>query len=389
MEETYENTMQVKPSVESWSTWEQEHGVSVGAASLLPSGFAVGNAQDTAAGTGCTVLLCKAGAVGGVAVEGAAPATRETEVLRSENAVECVHGVILSGGSAFGLDAATGAMQFLAEQGAGVAFGGRTIPIVVGASLFDLVVGSAEVTPDAAMGYQAARNTASATDSALDAAAGNALGSTVGAVGNIGAGTGASVGKMLGPEFSMKGGLGAASITQDDLTVSAVVAVNALGCVSDPVSGARLAGVLDPQTAASDTPKLLDPYVALELFAQSQTGEQPNAQADKQPNAQANGNDAQANSNTNTTIGCILTNARLTKPQANRVALMAHDGLARTITPVHTSFDGDAVFCMASGEVAAHPDVVGSLAALCMERAIVNAVVEAQSAYGLLAFGDV
>jgi L-aminopeptidase/D-esterase-like protein len=381
MTDANKNASQNVQSTLSGRAWEQEHGVSVGAASLLPSGFVVGNTQDVAAGTGCTVLLCKAGAVGGVAVGGAAPATRETEVLRSENAVECVHGVILSGGSAFGLDAATGVMQFLAEQGAGVAFGGRTIPIVVGASLFDLMVGSAEVTPDAAMGYQAACDAASATDSALDTAVGNTLSSTVGAVGNIGAGTGASVGKMLGPEFSMKGGLGAASITQGDLTVSAIVAVNALGCVSDPVSGAKLAGVLDPQTAASNTPKLLDPYVALELFAQSQTGEQPNAQASE--------NTAQANSNTNTTIGCILTNARLTKPQANRVALMAHDGLARTITPVHTSFDGDAVFCMATGAAPAHPDVVGSLAALCMERAIVNAVVEAQSAYGLLAFGDV
>ena len=339
--------------------WERAHGITVGLAAELPPGFSVGFAQDKNSATGCTVVICEQGAVAGVSVLGAAPATRETDLLRSENMVERIHALVLSGGSAFGLDAAGGVMRLLEKRGVGISFGGRRIPIVVGASLFDLEVGDDSAAPDLDMGYAAA----SEADRTLK-------------VGNVGAGLGASVGKILGMDFCMKGGMGASTIIQDDLILTALVAVNALGCIFDPVTGSFVAGVLDPQTIQNeiqneiqnDHPTILDPYHALAILAG----------ADFVREAKRS----------NTTIGCILTNADLTKTQANRIAATTHDGYARAITPIHTSFDGDAIFCLSAGQVIVHPDVLGSLAALCMERAVINAVIEAQSAYGIRAACD-
>jgi L-aminopeptidase/D-esterase-like protein len=318
--------------------------LATGSAAQLPSGFTVGQAQDIQAGTGCTVILAPEGAVGGVAVRGGAPATRETDLLDPLNLVQQLHAVILSGGSAFGLDAAGGVMRYLEEKGIGIPFSDSCVPIVCGASLFDLSVGDATVRPDAAMGYAAC------------AAAAPAL-----AVGNVGAGCGASVGKLLGADHAMKSGLGAASIQIDELIVCALVAVNALGTVVDRATGTALAGSV--ATGSDGKPVILGAHAALDLLRQSPTN----------PFA------------ANTTIGCVLTNAALDKVQSNRLASVTHDALARAIEPVHSSFDGDAVFALAQGSVQAHPDVVAVYATTVMEQAIYNAVRSAEAAYGLIA----
>ena len=315
--------------------------VKSGAAALLPQGVLLGNASDETAATGCTVLLCPEGAVAGVAVRGAAPATRETDLLAPENAVQKAHAVVLSGGSAFGLDAAGGVMKYLEEQGKGYAVGDNLVPIVVAASLFDLDVGSATCRPDADMGYAAA---AAAT-------------AKVQASGNVGAGTGAAVGRFLGPFCAMKAGLGIASVESGDLLVSAVVAVNCLGNVYDRASGAYLAGARLEQDGLDTIVEPLD--ILPDLFS------------------------AMAAMQANTSIGVVLTNAILDKPETLRVASMAHDGLARAIYPVHTSFDGDALFTLATSEVPSQQDVVGALGALAVEHAVLDAVLSAQEAYGL------
>jgi len=279
--------------------------------------------------------------MGSVAVRGAAPATRETDLLAPENAIQMVHAVVLSGGSAYGLDAANGVMHYLEEQGSGFPIGGVVVPIVVGASLFDLDVGSATRRPNAGMGYSAA---ASASENA-------------GPTGNVGAGTGACVGRFLGPECAMKGGLDIASIESGALLVSAVVAVNSFGNVYDRETGAYLAGarLYDESTSAIVEPLDILP----ELLS------------------------AMAALRANTTIGAVLTNAALSKPEALRVASVSHDGIARAIYPAHTSFDGDAIFTLATGSISAQPDAVGALAALAVERAILDAVLSAEDAYGI------
>jgi len=327
------------------AAWEQQYGIVVGVAAELPPAFKIGYSANLLEGSGCTVLLCEEGAVAGVAVLGAAPATRETDLLRTENTVERINGLVLSGGSAFGLDAASGVMRYLAQNNAGITFGVSTIPIVVGAALYDLEVSKGKVTPTSMMGYSAAHSNSRTIE-----------------VGNAGVGAGASVGKLLGMEYCMKSGIGAASITKDDLVITALVAVNALGCVYDRSIGAYVAGVIDPDTMYMGKRKILDPYRALEMPV-----------------------DTAMPTESNTTIGCILTNAVITKAQANRIALMGHDGYARAIEPVHSSFDGDAVFCMSECKVDANPDIIGALAALVMERAVVNAVVDTESAYGFIA----
>ncbi|MCL2530073.1 MAG: P1 family peptidase [Coriobacteriia bacterium] len=312
-----------------------------GSAAKLPQGILLGNTSDEEAATGCTVVLCKEGAVGSVAVRGAAPATRETDLLAPENAIQKVHAVVLSGGSAYGLDAASGVMNYLEEQDCGFPIGGAVVPIVVAAALFDLDIASASIRPNARMGYNAA-----ATASPI-----------IGATGNVGAGTGAAVGRFLGPLCSMKGGLGAASVESGSLLVSAVVAVNSLGNVYDREAGAYLAGALLEEDGKDS---IVEPLEILpELFS------------------------AIADLRANTIIGAVLTNAKLSKPDAARVAAMAHDGLARAIYPAHTSFDGDALFALATGEVPSQQDAVGALAALAVERAIIDAVVSAKEAYGL------
>ena len=340
-----------------------EKRVRTGRATELPAGFSVGNAQNEDAATGCTVILCEEGAVAGGSITGAAPATRETDLLRSENMVDHIHAVVLSGGSAFGLDAAGGVMRQLEQRGVGLSFEDRVIPIVVGASLFDLNVGNSPGAPDADMGYTAACNVLPVLET-----------------GNVGAGTGATVGKMLGMEFAMKGGLGAASIHAGDLVVTAIVAVNAFGCVYDRSSCSTVAGVIDPASLCEGAPRVLDSFIALEMLQitfDAVRGADDGLITEDRPSAR-----------TNTTIGCILTNAALDKPQANRVAAMAHDGYARSLVPVHTSFDGDAIFCMACGSARAHPDIVGTYAALVAEYAVLNAMSEARCAYGFPAACD-
>ncbi|MDR2295205.1 MAG: P1 family peptidase [Clostridiales Family XIII bacterium] len=304
-------------------------------------GFQIGHAQDEAGATGCTVVLCERGATAGVDVRGRAPATRETELLRPGNTVERVHAVMLSGGSAFGLDACAGAMAFLEERGIGFDAGLAVVPIVCGASLFDLFVGDSQARPDKAMGYAACEN-----------AGAGAL-----AEGNVGAGTGATVGKYLGPARMMKSGFGAYALQAGDVKCGALVAVNAFGDVFDADTGRAIAGLLNEEgTALADTERLmcLDPGAKRVMFGG------------------------------NTTLGCILTDARLTKAEAGALASVAHDGFARAIRPVHTTADGDAIFALGHGDKDASADALGVLAAMVMARAVARAVRAAKSAYGLI-----
>lgn len=306
----------------------------------------VGHAQDVTAGTGCTVIIGENGLVAGVDVRGGGPATRETDLLAPRNMVERIHAVVLSGGSAYGLEAGSGVMRYLEERQIGLDVGVGLVPLVCGASLFDLVVGDPQRRPDVAMGYAAAQN----------AFAGTASGAAD-ACGNIGAGTGATVGKLLGPARMMKSGLGSYAVCWQGLYVGAMVAVNALGGVYDAESGARLAGPL-----SEDGQSILDSGSLLLHLANEQI-EQPFT--------------------ANTTIGCIVTNARLTKAEAQKVASVAHDGYARTIFPVHTQADGDAIFALSAAQADYPADLVASIGARVMALAVNQAVLTAEPAYGL------
>lgn len=322
----------------------------------LPS-FRCAHAEDARAGTGCTVVITPDGAVCGVDVRGGGPATRETDLLKPENMIEAVHGVVLSGGSAFGLAASTGVMDELACRGIGFPVESAKVPIVVGACLFDLLVGQ-NAHPDADMGRAAAR-------AAFERDASEPL-----AEGNVGAGCGASVGKLLGGERAMKAGLGVCGLRAGELVVCAIVAVNALGNVCD-ASGTWIAGCRDGEGA------VMDP---LEAFAAMTANAPDDSPACAEP---ASGPCA------NTTIGVVLTNARLTKAQATKVSSTVHDAYARAIKPVHTSGDGDTVFAFASGEVDAAYDVVAIAATEAMQNAVVRAVSQASAAYGLPAARDI
>ncbi len=302
-------------------------------------GIEVGQAQDEQGGSGCTVILCKEGCSAGVDVRGGGPATRETDLLNPVNMVQKVHAICLSGGSAFGLDAAGGVMRYLEEAGCGHDMGFVKVPIVCGASLFDLGVGDVHCRPDAAMGYAACQNTADEIKE-----------------GNVGAGTGASVGKIMGKEHAMKSGLGTYGIQMGELQVAAIVAVNACGNVVDS-DGSQLAGVWMNDQILSTKELMIQ---TLEALPQG-----------------------------NTTIGCIVTNAKLDKAQCTKVASITHNAYAKTIQPVHTMSDGDSIFVMATGECESAVDIVGVLATKCMEEAIRRAVKQAKSAYGLKAWQDV
>jgi L-aminopeptidase/D-esterase-like protein len=317
-----------------------------GADAILPPGFVLGHCQDEDAATGCSVVICEQGAIAGVSVRGAAPATRETDLLEPTNTVQQIQAVILSGGSAFGLDAAGGVMKWLSERDLGFAAPNATVPIVCGASLYDLTIGESSRYPDADTGYTACETAVSEV-----------------AVGNIGAGTGATVGKLLGDRFAMKSGFGAASTTIDDLVITALVAVNAVGNVYDRETGTQLAGARNPL----DTSSILNPYECLQAM-----------RASIEPSA----------ATTNTTIGCLLTNGVITKSQATHIADMAHDGYARAIEPIHTGFDGDAVFVLSSSGVDSLPDLIGALGARVMEEAIHDAALSANSAFGYPAARD-
>ncbi|MBC7434973.1 MAG: P1 family peptidase [Bdellovibrionales bacterium] len=301
------------------------------------AGIEVGHDTDTRRPTGCTVIIARDGAVAGVDVRGAAPGTRETDLLAPGNLVQKVHAIMLAGGSAWGLDAASGAMQWLEAQGVGLDVKVARVPLVPGAVLFDLMVGDASIRPDAQSGWRAC---AAASTKAP-------------AQGNVGAGSGAAVGKLFGIERAMKGGIGTASVTVGGVTVGALVACNALGDVVDPDTGQVVAGA-----RTANGRKLLDSRKAIlrgDLLKPLLAG-------------------------TNTTIGVIATDALITKVQAQRLAQMGHDGLARSINPVHTMLDGDTIFALGTGRAGKSPGmmVLCTMAAEATARAVVNAALAAR-----------
>ena len=302
--------------------------------------FRVGQAQDLTAMTGCTVVIAPEGAVTGVDVRGCSPGTRETDALHPQAGRRVLYAVVLSGGSSFGLDAASGVMELLEERRIGRSIGMTVVPSVSGAILFDLHCGDWRVRPDAAMGRLAAEN---------------ALRGEPFRSGNYGAGTGATIGKSLGLTNAMKGGVGAAAFRQGELAVGAVFAVNCVGDVVENgaiIAGARKNGSLE--------------------FADSELAILESYRADK---------DLFTGGSTNTVIGCIFTNAVLTKGQATLLAGQGHNAIARAVRPAHSAFDGDTVFAMCSGRVTATPDSVSVLAARAAEAAILDAVKTAD-AYG-------
>ena len=310
-------------------------------------GILCGHSTNLAAGTGCTVIVCPEGATGGVDVRGGAPATRETDLLRPEETVQSLHSVVLSGGSAYGLAAACGVAEELERRGIGLDVGVGVVPIVSGACLFDLACGDPKVRPTAADGARACAAAFENGEKPLER-------------GNVGAGTGCTVGKLLGPDFAMKSGLGEAVECVAGLVVGAVSAVNAVGDVIDPATGEQVAGVRSRTGYPAPT--------ATDLLTEAQ-GSMPLPR-------------------TNTTITCVVTNAKLDKAQATKVAQMAADGYAHAISPTHTTNDGDTIFVMATGEVEAMVDVVGALAVRVVSRAIVDAARSAHGAYGFPGAAD-
>lgn len=314
-------------------------------------GIEVGHAQEEEALTGCTVILCRKGAVAGVEVRGGAPGTRETDLLDPVNLVDKVHAVVLAGGSAFGLDAASGVMRYLDEQKIGFNTGVAKVPIVPSAILFDLNLGRADVRPDAAMGYLAA---SLATSEAP-------------AQGNAGVGMGASVGKMFGMGLAMKAGVGTASINiGGGVMVGALVAVNAWGDVIEPHTNQIMAGLRSGKVGPLRVGKK-------ETFADTVA---------MMKSAPGRGLLALA-ARSNTVIGVVATNARLTKAQATKVAQMAQDGIARTVRPAHTMLDGDTIFALSTGGGKADVSAIGTFAAEAVAEAIIRAVQKAKPAGGL------
>ena len=305
-------------------------------------GIKVGHHTDRDAATGCTVVLCESGAVGGVDVRGSSPGTRETDLLRPTTRPTGMHAVLLSGGSLFGLDAASGVVRYLEERGVGIVFGGTTLPIVAAAILFDLGVVTDRVRPGPEDGY-----------AACEAANSGAV-----PQGSEGAGTGATVAKLLGVASSVKAGIGSASVDLGQgVTVGAIVAVNAIGGVHDPDTGRLLAG------PRSDTGAMLDPMMLITSpgFASARP------------------------TMANTTIGVVATNARLSQEHANKLASSAHDGLALAVRPAHLMGDGDTMFAMATGTRGGPVDLDRVLAAgvIAVARSIRGAVLEATGLGGI------
>jgi len=314
-------------------------------------GILVGHAQNDEALTGCTVILCERGAVGGVDQRGGAPGTREVDALHPMHLVTKVHGIVLAGGSAFGLEAATGVMRYLEEKGVGFDTHIAKVPIVPAAILFDLGIGKSDVRPDASMGYLACQNASSDPP----------------AEGNVGAGTGATVGKILGVSQCMKSGVGTASLEIGaGVIVGAIAAVNAFGDVIDPETGQIIAGARSKDVGPlhigapgyfADTMQVMQTLIGRTILG--------------------------FGSRSNTVIGVVATNAKLDKEDANKVAQMAHDGLARTIRPAHTMLDGDTIFALATGDHAADVNIVGAYGAEVFARAILRAVRAAKPVAGL------
>jgi len=309
-------------------------------------GIRVGHTSDPVGLTGCTVVLCESGAVGGVDQRGGAPGTRETDLLRPLHMVQELHAVLLAGGSAYGLAAADGVMRYLEEHGVGFDARVARVPIVPAAILFDLDLGNPQARPDSAMGYGACQI---ATDGAV-------------AEGNVGAGTGATVGKILGPGRAMKSGLGSAAVSLGGgLIVGALVVANPFGDVVDPQTGAVLAGARkissDEMADTLNTMRGIVGKTALKFAS-------------------------------NTVIGVVATNGTLTKEETNKMAQMAQDGIARAVRPAHTLFDGDTLFALATGEKRADVNLVGAYAAEVVAEAIARAVRAAEGAGGLPAYRD-
>jgi L-aminopeptidase/D-esterase-like protein len=314
-------------------------------------GIRVGHAQDEQALTGCTAILCEGGAVGGVDQRGGAPGTRETDALHPVHLVERVHGVMLAGGSAFGLDAATGAVRYLEERGIGFDVRVARVPIVPAAILFDLGLGLATVRPDAAMGYRACE--AASQDRPAE--------------GDAGAGMGATVGKVFGMGQAMKSGIGTASMEiGGGIRVAAIVAVNAFGDVIDPSTGAIVAGARSKQVGPlrfgtpgyfADTLEVMRTLAGRTILGFT--------------------------SREHTVIGVVATNARLSKEHVTKMAQMGQNGVARTIRPAHTMLDGDTLFALAMGEKDADVNIVGAFAAEVVAQAILSAVRTAKPMAGL------
>jgi L-aminopeptidase/D-esterase-like protein len=314
-------------------------------------GIRIGHAQNDTAFTGCTVILCERGCMGGVDQRGGAPGTRETDALQPMHLVQEVHALVLSGGSAFGLDSASGVVRYLEECGVGFDVGIANVPIVPAAILFDLGIGDANIRPDGVMGYQACLNAEDSSGSAQ-------------LEGNVGAGAGATIGKILGMDNAMKSGIGIACLeVGEGLIVGAIAAVNVFGDIIDPTSGKIIAGARTPGGKFADTLSVMAslPNHYLPGFGPRQ----------------------------DTLIGAVITNAKLNKEQANKVAQMAHDGLARCVRPAHTMLDGDTIFTLATGECKADVSIVGAFGAEVMSQAILRAVKMSKPAGGLPAFSSV
>lgn len=306
-------------------------------------GFKVGHYTDKEAATGATVVLFDKMSPAGVDIRGGGPASRDSQILNPLMAATEINGVLLSGGSAFGLDAAGGVLEYLSERGIGLDVGVAKVPLVPQACIFDLGVGRADVRPGKEAGYKACEN--ASYDSPKR--------------GNVGAGTGASVGKCCGPDRMMKSGLGTFAIEQGDIKVGAIVAVNAVGDVYE--DGKVIAGLLseDKLSLSSSFEEIISWSDKMEVKAA-----------------------------TNTTIAVLVTNAKFPKAMLCKIAGMAHNGYARAINPVHSMMDGDSIYAASTGNVEANVDTVGMLAAYVLERAVIDAVKQAEPAYGLKAYRD-
>ena len=305
----------------------------------------IGNAQDLEGATGLTVVLCPKGAPTGLAVFGGGPASREGTLTDPLSSTKAIHGVVIGGGSAFGLDAAGGVQRYLEERDIGYDVGVTKVPLICQSDLFDLTVGDYKARPDQKMAYEACVNAEKNQPEE----------------GNFGAGTGASIGKVKGMDYAMKSGLGMYALQVGELKVGAIVAVNALGDVFDPESGERLAGMLNEEKNSLGNCEM----ALYETYT-------------KEANLFVG----------NTTLGVVVTNGKLDKTQMNKIAKMAHNGYAKTINPVNTTADGDSVYAMSVGELETNMDMVGTLAARVMAQAIKRAITQAKGAYGLKGYED-
>lgn len=308
-------------------------------------GFRIGQTGDNKGGTGCTVIIAENGAAAGVDIRGGGPASRECELLRPFSVAPCIHALVLGGGSTFGLDASGGVLEYLEEHKIGYDMGITHVPQVCQSDIFDLTVGDFMRRPDKEMGYQAC----------IESEKGNYRD------GNYGAGCGATVGKWLGMDYCMKSGIGSAAVSIGELKLGAIVVVNSIGDIYDPDSQEIIAGLLsEDKKSFRNTEEIM--YETAVVQKKDFAG--------------------------NTTIGAILTNAAFDKIKLSKIASMAHNGYARCIRPVHLSLDGDSIYALSNGTVAADEDLIGTLAARVMSMAIVKAVKSAESAFGLPAYRD-